>query len=90
MTVLDTANAGDFDNAVKCEILKSMMGEKYALVPANNGLIAGNPAINSPDTLRAWLRAKYQRETVGNQQSAIQRLTCRVNGHGRADGCRLG
>ncbi|GBB92823.1 hypothetical protein RclHR1_20600008 [Rhizophagus clarus] len=52
-----------------------MMGEKYAPVPANNGLVAGNPAINTPDTLRAWLRAKYQRETVGNQQSAIQRLT---------------
>ena len=75
MTVLENANAGDFDNAVKCNILKSMMGGKYAPVPANNGLVVGNPAINSPDTLRAWMRAKYQRETVGNQQSAIQRLT---------------
>jgi hypothetical protein len=75
MTVLENANAGDFDNAVKCDILKSMMGGKYAPVPANNGLVAGNPAINTPDTLRAWLRAKHQRETVGNQQSAIQRLT---------------
>ncbi|PKB94438.1 hypothetical protein RhiirA5_438786 [Rhizophagus irregularis] len=75
MTLLENANAGDFDNAYKCEILKSMMGGKYIPVPANNGLIAGNPAINSPDTLRAWMRAKYQRETVENQQSAIQRLT---------------
>ncbi|PKK59657.1 hypothetical protein RhiirC2_719669 [Rhizophagus irregularis] len=66
MTALENANAGDFDNA---------MSGKYAPVPANNGLVAGNPAINIPDTLRAWLRAKYQRETVGNQQSAIQRLT---------------
>src|SRR6185437_12953703 len=75
MTLLENANAGDFDNAYKCEILKSMMGGKYTPVPANNGLVAGNPAINTPDTLRAWMRAKYQRETVGNQQSAIQRLT---------------
>ena len=75
MTVLENANAGDFNDAVKCNILKSMMGGKYAPVPVNNNLVAGNPAINSPDTLRAWMRAKYQRETVGNQQSAIQRLT---------------
>ncbi|POG68568.1 hypothetical protein GLOIN_2v1778214, partial [Rhizophagus irregularis DAOM 181602=DAOM 197198] len=75
MTLLENANARDFDNAYKCKILKSMMGGKYIPVPANNGLIAGNPAINSPDTLRAWMRAKYQRETVENQQSAIQRLT---------------
>jgi hypothetical protein len=34
MTVLETANAGDFDNAVKYDILKSP-------VPANNGLVAG-------------------------------------------------
>ncbi|GBB95482.1 hypothetical protein RclHR1_25460003 [Rhizophagus clarus] len=54
MTVLKTANAEDFDNAVKYDILKSMMGRKYA---------------------PAWLRTKYQRETVGNQQSAILRLT---------------
>ena len=29
MTLLENANAGDFDNAYKCEILKSMMGGKY-------------------------------------------------------------
>ncbi|RGB23288.1 hypothetical protein C1646_774738 [Rhizophagus diaphanus] len=75
MTLLKNANTRDFDNTYKCEILKSMMEGKYTPVPANNGLIAGNPAKNSPDTLWAWMRAKYQRETVGNQQSAIQRLT---------------
>ena len=53
MTLLENANAGDFDNAYKCEILKSMMGGKYTPVPANNGLVAGNSAINTPDTLRA-------------------------------------
>ena len=41
-----------------------MMGGKYTPVPANNGLVAGNPAINTPDTLRAWMRAKYQRESA--------------------------
>ncbi|GBB85418.1 hypothetical protein RclHR1_11960006 [Rhizophagus clarus] len=46
ITVLENANAGDFDNAVKCNILKSMMGGKYA-----------------------------PRETIENQQSAIQKLT---------------
>src|SRR3954447_8410149 len=75
MTLLENANAGDFDNAYKCEILKSTMEGKYTSIPANNGLVASNPAINTPDTLWAWMRAKYQRETVGNQQSAIQRLT---------------
>ncbi|CAG8747609.1 13472_t:CDS:1, partial [Dentiscutata heterogama] len=29
MMVLENANAGDFDNAVKCNILKSIMGRKY-------------------------------------------------------------
>ncbi|CAG8706187.1 19779_t:CDS:1, partial [Cetraspora pellucida] len=51
MTVLENANARDFDNMVKCNILKSMMSEKYVSVPANNNLVVENPAINSPDTL---------------------------------------
>ncbi|CAG8725969.1 2984_t:CDS:1, partial [Dentiscutata heterogama] len=38
MMVLENTNAGDFDNAVKCNILKSMMGGKYVSVPANNNL----------------------------------------------------
>ncbi|CAG8802616.1 8979_t:CDS:1, partial [Dentiscutata erythropus] len=53
MTVLENANAGDFDNAVKCNILKSILGGKYVPVPANNNSEVGNPAINSSDTLRA-------------------------------------
>jgi hypothetical protein len=75
MVALENANANDFNDAVKVKIMKGKMTGKYTPVPANNGLVAGNPAINSPNTLRAWMRAKYQRETVGNQQSAIQRLT---------------
>ncbi|CAG8640225.1 3339_t:CDS:1 [Paraglomus occultum] len=73
--VLENANAGDFDDAVKCTILKFKMAGKYAPVPANDPYIVGNPPINSPATLRAWARAKYQRETVGTKQSAIQKLT---------------
>src|SRR5437763_1310830 len=51
------------------------MAGKYAPVPAQNNFV--NPAVNidSPDTLRAWLNAKYQRETVGTSQSAILRLS---------------
>ena len=66
MTVLETANAGDFDNTIKCTFLKSKMEGKYAPVPANDPYTAGNPSIDSPDTLRVWMRAKYQRETVGS------------------------
>src|SRR5437763_16828010 len=75
MTVLENANAGDFDDVVKCTILKSKMAGKYAPVPANDPYTIGNPAINSPATLRVWARTKYQQETVGTKQSAIQRLT---------------
>src|ERR1044072_8684382 len=51
MAVLENANTGNFDDAYKCEILKSMMGGKYAPVPLQNPFV--NPAvnINSPDTL---------------------------------------
>ncbi len=51
------------------------MDGKYAPVSTNNRQVAGNPAINTPDILRTQLRAKYQQETVENQQLAIQRLT---------------
>ena len=34
MTVLENANARDFDDAVKCDIYKTQMGGKYLPVPA--------------------------------------------------------
>ena len=74
MTVLENANAGDFDDAIKCNIFKAQMGGKYLPVPAQDPY-NGNANINSPATLRAWMRSHYQRETVGSQQSALQRLT---------------
>ncbi|CAB4406779.1 unnamed protein product [Rhizophagus irregularis] len=63
MTALKNANAGDFDDAVKCNIFKAQMGRKYLPVPAQN-LYNGNANINSPATLRAWMRSHYQREIV--------------------------
>ena len=74
MTVLENANARDFDDAVKCDIYKAQMGGKYLPVPAQDPY-NGNVPINTPATLRAWMRSKYQRETVGSRQSALQRLT---------------
>ena len=74
MTALKNANAGDFDDAVKCDIFKAQMGGKYLPVPAQDPY-NGNANINSPATLRAWMRSHYQRETVGSRQSALQRLT---------------
>src|SRR5256884_2056247 len=50
------------------------MGGKYLPVPAQDPYNA-NANINTPATLRAWMRSKYQRETVGSRQSALQRLT---------------
>ncbi|CAB5303219.1 unnamed protein product [Rhizophagus irregularis] len=52
MTVLKNANAGDFDDVVKCDIFKAQMGGKYLPVPAQDPY-NGNANINSPATLRA-------------------------------------
>ncbi|CAG8786781.1 469_t:CDS:2, partial [Racocetra fulgida] len=75
MMALENANAGDFDDAVKVEIIKGKMAGKYAPVPLQNNFV--NPAVNidSPDTLKAWLDEKYQRENIGTKNSAIQKLS---------------
>ncbi|GES87588.1 hypothetical protein GLOIN_2v1778214 [Rhizophagus clarus] len=62
MTALENANVRDFDNVIKCGLLKTKLGGKYIPVPVNNPYTAGNPAINSPATLQTWMRAKYQCE----------------------------
>src|ERR1043165_854156 len=72
MTALENA---DFNDVIKFGLLKSMLEGKYIPVPNNDSYSAGNPAINSPATLGAWMRVKYQRENIGIQQSAIQRLS---------------
>jgi len=74
MTVLENTNAGDFDDAVKCNIFKAQMGGKYLPVPAQDPYNR-NANINSPATLRVWIRSHYQQEIVGSRQSAFQRLT---------------
>src|SRR5215216_90463 len=74
MTALENVNAGDFDDAIKLGLLKSKLGGKYIPVPANDPYNGANP-INSPASLRTWMRSKYQRETIGSQQVAFQRLT---------------
>ncbi len=74
MTVLENTHARDFDDAVKCDIYKAQMEGKYLPVPAQD-LYNGNANINTPATLHAWMRLKYQCEIVGSQQSALQRLT---------------
>ena len=58
MTVLENANARDFDDAVKCNIYKAQMEGKYLPVPAQDPYNR-NANINSPATLRAWIRSHY-------------------------------
>ena len=74
MTVLENANAGDFDDAVKCDIFKAQIGGKYLLISVQDPY-NGNANINSPATLHTWIRSHYQQEIVGSRQSAFQRLT---------------
>jgi len=52
MTVLKNANAGDFDDAVKCDIYKTQMGGKYLPVSVQDPYNR-NTNINSLATLRA-------------------------------------
>jgi hypothetical protein len=58
MTALNNANAGDFNDEYICTLLKSKMAGKYAPVLAQDPFNS-NANINSPDTLRTWLRSKY-------------------------------
>ena len=58
MTALENANVEDFDDAIKFGLLKSKLGGKYIPIPANDPYNSANP-INSPNTLRAWMRVKY-------------------------------
>ncbi|CAH1766491.1 8788_t:CDS:1, partial [Entrophospora sp. SA101] len=60
----------NLNDANKVAILKSRLGRKYADVPDQH---AGNN-IDTPARFIAWLRHKYQTETVGSQQVALQRL----------------
>ncbi|PKK57383.1 hypothetical protein RhiirC2_798136 [Rhizophagus irregularis] len=73
MTDLENANAGDFNDAIKCGLLKTKLAGKYIPVPAQDPY-NGNANIDTPARLRAWMNSKYQRENIGTQQVAIQKL----------------
>ncbi|CAB5361904.1 unnamed protein product [Rhizophagus irregularis] len=73
MTDLENANAGDFNDAIKCGLLKTKLAGKYIPVPVQDPY-NGNANIDTPARLRAWMNSKYQRENIGTQQVAIQKL----------------
>ena len=50
ITVANNANANTFADANKCDILKSMIGDKFFPVPANDLYTGSNPTINTPAT----------------------------------------
>ena len=70
MTALENANALDFDDAIKCGLLKTKLGGKYIPVPTNNPYTNPVTSINTSVTLRAWMNIKYQRKNIAfnNQQ----------------------
>ncbi|RHZ45701.1 hypothetical protein Glove_661g43 [Diversispora epigaea] len=67
---LPSITAVGFNDALRTDILKSKMVGKYTDIPAQH---AGNN-IDTPARFIVWLCHKYQTETVGTQQVAIQRL----------------
>ena len=74
ITATNNANANTFVDAEKCNILKSKMGDKFSLVPANDPYTGGNPPINTPTTFTVWLRHKYREVMAGNAELALQSL----------------
>src|ERR1044071_598724 len=74
ITVANNVNANTFADADKCDILKSMMGDKFSPVPANDPYTGGNPAINTPATFTVWLRHKYREVMAENAELALQSL----------------
>ena len=61
-----------FDSAVQTQILLSKMAGKY--VPPNLFNNQAGALINTPALFRGWLNIEYQRQTIGTQQVATQRL----------------
>ena len=74
ITAANNANANTFVDADKCDILKSMMGDKFSPVPANDLYTNANPTINTPATFTVWLRHKYREVMAGNAELALQSL----------------
>ena len=62
-----------FDDVVKTQILGSKMGGKY--IPPNPFNNRAGVLVNTPVLFLAWLNEEYQRNNIGTQQIATQRLT---------------
>ncbi|CAG8769648.1 3909_t:CDS:2, partial [Cetraspora pellucida] len=76
MTVLKNANAKDFNDAVKYNILKSIMGRKYASVLANNGLVTVR---NQQLAIQRLIQEKYQSyNTLDTYEARVQPLLLEV------------
>ncbi|CAG8638312.1 4748_t:CDS:1 [Funneliformis caledonium] len=74
ITAVNNANANTFVDANKCDILKSMMGDKFSPVLANDPYTGSNPAINTSATFIVWLCHKYREVMAGNAELALQSL----------------
>ena len=62
-----------FNDAVKTQILALKMGRKYISPnPFNN---QAGVVVNTPALFLAWLNTEYQRNNIGTQQIATQKLT---------------
>ena len=48
ITVTNNANTNIFVDVNKCDILKSMMENKFFPIPANDPYTGDNPTINTP------------------------------------------
>src|SRR4051812_7313366 len=74
ITVANNANANTFADANKYDILKSIMGDKFSPVPANDPYTSDNLTINTLITFNIWLRHKYQEVMAENAELALQSL----------------
>ena len=59
MRALELANNEDFNDTVKCNILKSKIEGKYISILANDSFTVGNLAINTSAILYIYLNIKY-------------------------------
>ncbi|CAG8727739.1 20153_t:CDS:2 [Cetraspora pellucida] len=62
-----------FNDVIKTQILASKIGGKY--IPPNLFNNQAGVAVNTPALFLAWLNTEYQRNNIGTQQIATQRLT---------------
>ncbi|CAJ0839263.1 1534_t:CDS:2 [Entrophospora sp. SA101] len=71
MTVLENAHAGDFDDAVKCTILKSKMAGKYAPLETNSHQLQ-NKSQSDNDSIRAEIKSMIKSELAVVPTTSLQ------------------